>query len=170
MRFGHLLPHVHSPHWLNALGQRLHTVESAFATEVRSIGHAASHTIGGLGSAIGGLERKAVNGVREVVHDIGAAEQATTHAIAGGARWVGHEAVGIGHAIGGAVDTVTGDVKSIWGTLEKVGHGLGAVLPFAVTGSAVVLPLVLAGGAIVMLRTGLSGQMAAGSVGRRALL
>ena len=147
MRSIHLLPHLHSPAWLNALGRGISRAEHALVSDVRSIGHATAHTVGGMGATVGGLERRVVNGVQEVVHGIGAAEHAATHAVSGGARWIGHEVRGAGQAIGGVISTVSGDVKAGWGTLERVGHGVGSALETTTQ----LVPIVLVGGAIVLI-------------------
>ena len=145
MRFAKLLPHLHSPHWLDAVWHTMHRGASAIEHAVEAVPRAAAHTIGGLGNVVGGLERRALNGIRVVEHDIGAGEHALTHAITGGARWVSHEVVGVGQAIGGVASTVSGDVSGAWHTLENVGSSVGAVLPGAIRTTTVLLPVLLAG-------------------------
>lgn len=150
MRFGHLLPHLHSPHWLTAMAQGMARAEHALVSDFRAVGHATAHLTGGAGALIGGLERKAVNGVTTVAHDIGAAEHAVTHAVSGGARWIGHEVQGAGQAIGGAVSTVTGDARTAWSALERVGSGVAS----AAETTTRLVPIILAGGAVVLLARG----------------
>lgn len=136
MRFGHLLPHLHSPHWVTALANSIGRAEHRLAQGVRRDFNAATHTIGGMGAAIGGLERRVVHGVQEVEHRIVSGEHAVVNKISGGARWVEHEVQGVGQAIGGVGRRLVGDASAVWSGLEKVGQ---------------ILPVVMAGGGLVLL-------------------
>jgi len=148
MRFGHLSVHLHQPAFLKAIERGLSRAEHAVVNDLRAVGHATSAFVGGAGAAIGGLERRAINGVTSVTHEIGSAEKAISHAVAGGAQWVQHEVAGVGQVIGGVTTTIAGDAKSTWGVLERAGRSLGATIE----GATMVLPILLVGGVVVWVR------------------